>query len=221
MPTHNVSKANLVVAVDGPAAAGKGELTRRLARHFNLARLDTGLLYRAVGWAVLQQGKDPADEGVAVAAAKTLKAADLENPDLRSEAAGSAASKVAAIPAVRTQLVDFQRYFAKNPPGGAAGAVLDGRDIGTVICPDATAKLFLTASAEIRAVRRLKELQARGVEAIGSAVLRDMMERDARDAQRSVAPLEPAKDAFVLDTSDMDADAVFAAAVDFISRKVT
>jgi cytidylate kinase len=212
---------SLVVAVDGPAAAGKGELTRRLARHFNLARLDTGLLYRAVGWAVLQAKGDPADEGTALDRAKALLAADLENPDLRSEAAGGAASKVAAIPAVRTQLVDFQRNFAKNPPGGASGAVLDGRDIGTVICPDADAKLFLTARAEIRAERRLKELQAKGVEAIGSAVLRDMMERDARDAQRSVAPLEPAKDAFVLDTSDMDADAVFAAAVDFISRKVT
>ena len=212
---------NLVVAIDGPAAAGKGELTRRLARHFNLARLDTGLLYRAVGWAVLQDKLDPADEGAALAKAKALGPADLENPDLRSEAAGSAASQVAAIPAVRTQLIDFQRSFAKNPPGGAAGAVLDGRDIGTVICPDANAKLFITATAEIRAERRLKELQAKGVEAIRSAVLRDMMERDARDAQRSVAPLEPAKDAFVLDTSDLDADAVFAAAVDFISRKVT
>jgi cytidylate kinase len=211
---------SLVVAVDGPAAAGKGELTRRLARHFNLARLDTGLLYRAVGWAVLQAKLDPADESAALAKAQALAAADLENPDLRSEAAGSAASKVAAIPAVRTQLVDFQRNFAKNPPGRAQGAVLDGRDIGTVICPDASAKLFLTASAEIRAERRLKELQAKGVEAIRSAVLRDMMERDARDAQRSVAPLEPAKDAFVLDTSDLDADAVFAAAVDFISRKI-
>ena len=210
---------SLVVAVDGPAAAGKGELTRRLARHFNLARLDTGLLYRAVGWAVLQAKQDPANEAAALAQAEALTAADLENPDLRSEAAGSAASRVAAIPAVRTQLIDFQRDFARNPPGGAAGAVLDGRDIGTVICPDAIAKLFLTASAEIRAERRLKELQAKGVEAIGSAVLRDMMERDARDAQRSVAPLEPAKDALVLDTSDMDADAVFAAAVDFISRK--
>ena len=211
---------NLVVAVDGPAAAGKGELTRRLAAHFNLARLDTGLLYRAVGWAVLQEKGDPADVGMALDCAKALIAADLENPDLRSEAAGSAASKVAAIPAVRTQLIDFQRNFAKRPPDGAKGAVLDGRDIGTVICPDAHAKLFLTATAEIRAERRLKELQAKGVEAIGSAVLRDMMERDARDAQRSVAPLEPAKDAFVLDTSDLDADAVFAAAVDFISRKV-
>jgi len=211
---------NLVVAVDGPAAAGKGELTRRLARHFNLARLDTGLLYRAVGWAVLQAKNDPADEGAALAEAEALVAADLENPDLRSEAAGSAASKVATIPTVRAQLIDFQRNFAKHPPDGAKGAVLDGRDIGTVICPDAHAKLFLTATAEIRAERRLKELQAKGVEAIGSAVLRDMMERDARDAQRSVAPLEPAKDAFVLDTSDLDADAVFAAAVDFISRKV-
>ena len=210
----------LIVAVDGPAAAGKGELTRRLARHYNLARLDTGLLYRAVGWAVLQGGQDPADERAAVAAAVALQAGDLEDPALRSEAAGSAASKVAAIQAVRAQLIDFQRNFSKHPPGGAAGAVLDGRDIGTVICPDASAKLFLTARPEIRAERRLKELQAKGVEAIGSAVLRDMMERDARDAQRSVAPLEPAKDAFVLDTSDMDADAVFAAAVDFISRKL-
>jgi len=210
----------MIVAVDGPAAAGKGELTRRIARHFNLARLDTGLLYRAVGWSLLQQKADPGNEAAAVAAAKALKLADLDAPDLRSEAAGAAASKVAVIPAVRTQLIDFQRDFAKNPPGGAAGAVLDGRDIGTVICPDADAKLFLTARAEIRAERRLKELQAKGTEAIGSAVLRDMMERDARDAQRSVAPLEPAKDAFVLDTSDMDADAVFAAAVAFISRKV-
>jgi cytidylate kinase len=210
----------LVVAVDGPAAAGKGELTRRLARHFNLARLDTGLLYRAVGWAVLQAKGDPADANTALDRAKALTPADLENPDLRSEVAGSAASQVAAIPAVRAQLVDFQRDFAKNPPADANGAVLDGRDIGTVICPDAHAKLFLTARAEIRAARRLKELQGKGVEAIGSAVLRDMMERDARDAQRSVAPLEPAKDAFVLDTSDLDADAVFAAAVDFISRKV-
>jgi cytidylate kinase len=178
------------------------------------------LLYRAVGWAVLQAKGDPADANTALDRAKALTPADLENPDLRSEVAGSAASQVAAIPAVRAQLVDFQRDFAKNPPADAKGAVLDGRDIGTVICPDAHAKLFLTARAEIRAARRLKELQGKGVEAIASAVLRDMMERDARDAQRSVAPLEPAKDAFVLDTSDLDADAVFAAAVDFISRKV-
>ena len=211
----------MIVAVDGPAAAGKGELTRRLAGHFNLARLDTGLLYRAVGWRVLRQGADPADEKIAAAAAQELRPADLDEPELRSERAGAAASKVAAIPAVRRQLVDFQRNFAKHPPDRAAGAILDGRDIGTVICPDADVKLFLTARPEIRAERRLKELQAKGTEAIGSAVLRDMMERDARDAQRSVAPLEPAKDAFVLDTSDMDADAVFAAAVDFISRKVT
>ena len=209
----------MIVAVDGPAAAGKGELTRRLARHYGLARLDTGLLYRAVGWRLLQLGQDPADSAAATAAAQALRAADLEEPQLRSEAAGGAASKVAAIPAVRAQLIDFQRNFSKSPPGNAAGAVLDGRDIGTVICPDADVKLFLTARPEIRAERRLKELQAKGAEAIGSAVLRDMMERDARDAQRAVAPLEPAKDAFVLDTSDMDADAVFAAAVDFISRK--
>ncbi len=209
----------MIIAVDGPAAAGKGELTRRLAAHLDLARLDTGLLYRAVGWRVVAQGKDPADEDAALAAAKSLRATHLEEPELRSEAAGSAASKVAAIPAVRAALLDFQRDFAAHPPAGKKGAVLDGRDIGTVICPDAPVKLFLTARPEIRAERRAKELQAKGAEAIGSAVLRDMMERDARDRERSVAPLEPAQDALVLDTSDMDADAVFAAALDYISRK--
>lgn len=209
----------MIIAIDGPAAAGKGELTRRLAAHFDLARLDTGLLYRAVGWRVLAEGRDPADVAAAVAAAKTLIPAHLDEPELRTEAAGSAASKVAAIPAVRAALLDFQRDFAARPPLGKTGAILDGRDIGTVICPDAPVKLFLTARPEIRAERRAKELQAKGTEAIGSAVLRDMMERDARDRERSVAPLEPAQDAFVLDTSDMDADAVFAAVLDYISRK--
>lgn len=210
----------MIITVDGPAAAGKGELTHRLARHFNLARLDTGLLYRAVGWQVLQQGGDPADEIAGVAAARSLRPADLVDPNLRSEAAGNAASQVAAIPAVRSALLEFQRDFASHPPAGTAGAILDGRDCGTVICPDAPVKFFITARPEIRAERRAKELQAKGVEAIGSAVLRDMMVRDARDRERSVAPLEPAKDALVLDTSDMDAAAVFAAALEYISRKV-
>jgi len=203
----------LIITVDGPAAAGKGELSRRLASHFNYARLDTGQIYRAVGRRVLRDGVDP------VAAAKSLDPADLDDPELRSEAVGREASKVAAIPEVRAALLDFQRDFARRPPGGKGGAVLDGRDCGTVVCPDAPVKLFITASVEVRVARRLKELQDKGVETIRSAVLQDMQERDARDSSRSVAPLTPAKDALVLDTSDMDADAVFAAALDYISRK--
>lgn len=203
----------MIITVDGPAAAGKGELSRRLASHFNYARLDTGQIYRAVGRRVLRDGVDP------VAAAKSLDPADLDDPELRSEAVGREASKVAAIPEVRAALLDFQRDFARRPPGGKGGAVLDGRDCGTVVCPDAPVKLFITASVEVRVARRLKELQDKGVETIRSAVLQDMQERDARDSSRSVAPLTPAKDALVLDTSDMDADAVFAAALDYISRK--
>ena len=206
---------NLIVAVDGPAAAGKGELTRRLARHFDLARLDTGLLYRAVGWAVLQAKQDPADENAAVAAAKALQAADLENPNLRSEAAGGAASKVAAIPEVRANLLKFQKEFASKE----AGAVLDGRDIGTVICPNAPVKLFVTANPEARAERRYQELRARGADTIKPRVLAEMAERDRRDSERAAAPLRAAPDAWLLDTSDMDADAAFAAALAFIERK--
>jgi CMP/dCMP kinase len=203
----------LIITVDGPAAAGKGELSRRLARHFDYARLDTGQIYRAVGRRALEDRLDP------VAAAKALDPADLDDPELRSEEVGREASKVAAIPDVRAALLEFQREFARRPPGGKRGAVLDGRDCGTVVCPDAPVKFFITASLEVRAERRLKELQDKGVETIPSAVLQDMQERDARDSSRSVAPLTPAKDALVLDTSDMDADAVFAAALDYISRK--
>lgn len=209
----------MIVAIDGPAAAGKGTLARRLAKELGLAYLDTGLLYRAVGFAVQQAGADPEDPEAAVKAAKDLDPRDLGNPDLRTDQAASAASKVSAIPGVRAQLLDFQRNFVKNPPAGSTGAVLDGRDIGTVICPDADAKLFVTASAEVRARRRLKELQGRGLEAIYARVLQDMKERDARDSARAVSPLEPAKDAFVLDTSDLDAETVFARALDFIRSR--
>ena len=202
----------MIITVDGPAAAGKGELSRRLAKHFDYARLDTGQIYRAVGWRVLDGGLDP------IEAANTLNPADLDRPELRTEATGNAASKVAAIPEVRASLLAFQRDFASRPPGGKKGAVLDGRDCGTVICPNAPVKFFITARADVRAARRTKELQERGLAAIYAAVLRDIVERDARDSQRSVAPLEPAKDALVLDTSDMDADAVFTAALDHISR---
>lgn len=208
-----------VIAIDGPAAAGKGTLARRLAAHLNLAYLDTGLLYRAVGVAVLRAGGDPEDPQAAEAAARVLDPALFQDPELRLDHAGQAASKVAAIPGVRAALLDFQRRFAAQPPAGTAGVVLDGRDIGTVVCPDAPIKLFVTASVEKRAERRLKELRERGVATIQEAVLQDMKDRDARDSQRSVAPLAAAPDAYLLDTTDLDADRAFAAALSYISTR--
>jgi cytidylate kinase len=212
----------LVIAIDGPAAAGKGTLARRLADHLDFAYLDTGSIYRAVGLAVLRSGGDPDDPAAAEAAARALTAPRLAtlraDPDLRSDVGGQAASKVAAVPGVRAALLDFQRRFAAAPPDGKAGAVLDGRDIGTVVCPDAAIKLFVTASVEERARRRVKELRQRGFAGIESAVLQEMKDRDARDAERSAAPMRPAADAWVLDTSDLDADAAFAAALDYVER---
>ena len=212
----------MIIAIDGPAASGKGTLARRLADHFGLAYLDTGLLYRAVGAKVRDRGIDPASPGAA-AAARDLAADDLDDPRLRLDEAAASASLVAAQAEVRAALRDFQRDFARNPPdtprGPAAGAVLDGRDIGTQVCPDADVKLFVTAAAEVRAERRLKELQERGLEAIYGRVLRDMNERDRRDRERDVAPLKPADDAFVLDTSGLDADAAFAKALGFIQSR--
>jgi CMP/dCMP kinase len=209
----------MIIAIDGPAAAGKGTLARRIAEHFRLALLDTGLLYRAVGISVLRNGGDPSDPESAAIAARNLDSADLENPELRGDSAASAASKVGAIPAVREALLEFQRRFASQPPDGAKGAVLDGRDIGTVVCPDADAKLFVTATVEVRASRRVKELRDRGLEAIHSRVLQEMKERDRRDASRAVAPLEPAEDAFLLDTSDLDPEAVFAKALAIVQSR--
>jgi cytidylate kinase len=199
----------MIIAVDGPAAAGKGTLARRLALALNLAYLDTGALYRAVGLSVLRAGGDPADEAAAVEAAENLDRSILDDPELRGDAAAGAASKVAAIPAVRQVLLAFQHDLAANPPAGKQGAILDGRDIGTVVCPEADVKIFVTASAEARAERRLKELQGRGIEAIYANVLQDMKERDARDQARAVAPLVPAEDAHILDTTDLDADEAF------------
>jgi len=210
----------MIIAIDGPAASGKGTLGRRLARHFGLAFLDTGGLYRAVALRVLNAGGDPADAAAAEAAAKAVTVDDLADPRLRAEGVSQASSVVAAIPGVRQALLAFQRDFARQPPGGEPGAVLDGRDIGTVICPEADAKLFITATPEARATRRLRELRERGEPAIYEAVLQDMKDRDARDSQRRTAPLVAAGDAFVLDTTALDADAAFAAALAFISRKL-
>lgn len=207
-----------IIAIDGPAAAGKGTLARRLAAELGLDYLDTGLIYRAVGMKLAREGRDPADAALAEAAARALAPADLSAGDLRIDAAAQAASKVAAIPGVRAALLDFQRRFASHPPGGK-GAVLDGRDIGTVVCPEAGVKLFVTASVEKRAERRLKELQEKGLEAIYATVLADMRERDERDSNRSVAPLVPAGDSVLLDTSGLDADQAFAAALEIVTSK--
>jgi CMP/dCMP kinase len=207
-----------IIAIDGPAAAGKGTLARRLAAELGFDYLDTGLIYRAVGMKLARDGRDPADVALAEAAAQGLLPADLAATDLRIDEAAIAASKVAAIPGVRAALLDFQRRFAAHPPGGK-GAVLDGRDIGTVVCPQASVKLFVTASVEKRAERRLKELQDKGLSAIYGTVLADMQERDERDRNRAVAPLVPAEDATVLDTSDLDADQAFAAALDLVRSK--
>ena len=211
----------MIVAIDGPAAAGKGTLARRIATHYGLAHLETGALYRAAALEAKLAGSDPADPAAAAAAASRVNAAGLADPRLREEGLSQAASMVAAIPGVRAALLAFQRDFARKPPGGARGAVLDGRDIGTVVCPDAGVKIYVTASAEARADRRFKELRAAGVEAIYGRVLQDMKDRDARDSTRQAAPLKPATDAFVLDTTALDADAAFAAAIAYIDGKLS
>jgi cytidylate kinase len=208
----------MIIAIDGPAAAGKGTLARRLAGHYGYDFLDTGSLYRGVGLQVMRAGGDPADPVAAKAAAERLDLALLAEPDLRGEAAAKAASLVAAQPAVRAALLDFQRNFAGRPPGGR-GAVLDGRDVGTVVCPDARVKLFITASPEARALRRQRELQARGQAAIWEAILQDMQDRDARDSKRDVAPLKPAADAVVIDTTSLSPDQVFEAAKAIVDAK--
>lgn len=202
-----------IIAIDGPAAAGKGTLARRLAATLGLPYLDTGLLYRAVGRRVLDRGGDPSDPTAAERAARALIPADLERGDLRGPEADLASAKVAAIPTVRAILLGFQRSFA-----AAHGAVLDGRDIGTVIFPDATVKLFVTASLDARARRRWLELRGRGVAIELSQVLAEMRDRDALDAARKAAPTRPASDAVILDTTELDAGQVFAAAMAVIRR---
>jgi cytidylate kinase len=213
-------KRGFVITVDGPSAAGKGTLARRLAAHFGYEFLDTGSLYRGVGLSVLRQGLDPADQKVATAAAEALTPEILGDPAIRAEDTSAAASKVAAIPSVRAAILNWQRDFAHNAARDSGGAVLDGRDIGTVVCPDADAKLFITASVQARADRRVKELQGRGETAIYARVLQDMQERDARDQGRSISPTKPATDALIIDTSDLTADQVFERALAFIASKM-
>ncbi|MSO54944.1 MAG: (d)CMP kinase [Rhodospirillales bacterium] len=214
-----MSDAPRVIAIDGPAGAGKGTLGRSLARHFGFALLETGLLYRATALRVLRDAIDPSDQPAIAKAAKAIEPADLADPDLRTEPVGNMASRVSAYPEVRAALLEYQRNFASHPPGGAKGAILDGRDIGTRICPDADVKLFVTASLEVRALRRLKELRDRGEKAIHGHVLEDMRARDARDTTRALAPLEPAADAFLIDTDGLDADGVFAAALGYVQSR--
>ena len=199
----------MIIAVDGPAAAGKGTIARALAQHFGYHFLDTGTLYRRVGLALLQSSVNPGDHKAAVAIARNLNSHPYSDLELRTEAVGAAASIVAVIPEVRQALLAYQRGFASQQPG----AVLDGRDIGTVVCPDADVKLFITASPEIRAKRRLAELQAYGADVTFEAVLQEIRQRDERDRTRAVAPLVPASDAVTIDTSDMNIEAATVAAI--------
>ena len=202
----------MIIAIDGPAASGKGTLARRLAQHYGYRHLDTGVIYRAVAYTLMRTGGDLRDEALAVSAALALDPQRLDDPALKSQQVGKAASVVSAIPRVREVLVDFQQRFAADPPG----AVLDGRDIGTVICPNADVKIFVVADARVRAYRRTLEARARGETADEAAVLEDILKRDERDRNRSVAPLKPAADAYLLDNTNLDIEAGVRAAIDIV-----
>ena len=204
----------MIIAVDGPAASGKGTLARQIAEHYGLAYLDTGSLYRAVALGVLKAGKSPDDEAAALEAAGQLDRAAIADDEIRRAGLGEAASIVAAFPAVRERMLGLQRQIARSQPG----AVLDGRDIGTIVCPDANVKLFVTASPEVRARRRMEELIRNGEAASFEDVLQWLRERDHRDETRPVAPLKRAGDAHLLDTSDLDIEATFQAAVSIIEH---
>jgi cytidylate kinase len=202
----------MIIAIDGPAASGKGTLAKRLAAHYGFRHLDTGAIYRAVAYALISRGADLADEAAAVSAARGLDPQTFDNPALKSHQVGTAASVVSAYPEVREVLLNFQRQFAAHPPG----AVLDGRDIGTVICPNADVKIFVVADPEVRARRRTLEAQARGEAADEAAILADILARDERDRNRAVAPLKPAEDAYLLDNSHLDIEGGVRAAIDII-----
>jgi cytidylate kinase len=202
----------MIIALDGPAASGKGTLGKRLAGHYDLRHLDTGLIYRAVAQSLLDGGHRLDDVARAVAAAKALDPAAFDESALKAHAVGEAASIVSALPEVRTALLAFQRDFGRTPPG----AVLDGRDIGTVIFPDADVKIFVTATAPVRAQRRTAELRRAGNQVEETDVLADILRRDQRDTSRAAAPLKPAPDAHLLDTTQLDIDAAFRAAIDIV-----
>lgn len=211
---------SIVIAVDGTAASGKGTLAKKLAAHFGFAHLDSGALYRLTALAVLDAQGDPADEAAALRGAQTLDFNRAGDPAIRTDIVGKAASQVAAIPAVRAALLEFQQNFLARPPGGSPGAVMDGRDIGTVICPGATAKLFIDAAPEVRARRRWTELKNMNIRRAEQDVLAELNARDAADRSRPVAPLKQAEDADLLDTSVLGIDAAFAAALALVSAKV-
>ena len=205
----------MIIAIDGPAASGKGTLGKRLAAHYGLHYLDTGLLYRAVARAVLDAGHKPYDRARAAAVARALDPSRFDEAALKRPEVGEAASVVSAFAEVRAAILDYQRAFAAQPPG----AVLDGRDIGTVICPDADVKIFVTATPEERARRRFAELAAAGTPMSEADVLADILRRDERDSSRAVAPLKPAADAHRLDTTQLDIEAAFQAALDIVERR--
>jgi CMP/dCMP kinase len=207
----------MIIAIDGPAASGKGTLARRIAAHFNLAYLDTGALYRAVARDVRRAGKSLDDPKDAAGAARALQASTVSDPSLRDPGMGDAASVVAKIPDVRAALLDFQRDFARQEPG----AVLDGRDIGTVVLPDADVKIFVVADTEVRASRRYLEMKARGELVTPEGVLEVIRRRDERDSERDTAPMKPAADAILLDTTNLDIEAAFETAVRLIERKIS
>jgi len=202
----------MIIAIDGPAASGKGTLGIRLAKHYGLRHLDTGVIYRAVARVMLDAGADLTDEASAVSAALKLDPNNFGDPVLKTQAVGDAASVISAHPKVREALLNFQRQFANQPPG----AVLDGRDIGTVICPEADVKIFVVAAPEVRAHRRTLEIRARGEAADEAAILADILKRDERDRNRAVAPLKPAADAYLLDNSHLDIEGGVRAAIDII-----
>jgi cytidylate kinase len=216
---------SVVIAIDGTSACGKGTLARKLARHYGFAHLDSGALYRLVALGVISKGGNPSRSDDAIRAAREIDPESINDPHLRTAEVGEAASIVAAVPEVRAAVLSFQREFASHPPGGAGGAVIDGRDIGTIICPDATAKLFIDATPRVRAMRRWLELKQRSDTAESTLpqiekIEADLLARDHRDRTRKTAPLRQADDAVLLDTSDLDIEAAFVKALALINNKV-